>query len=1422
MAFRVGIDIGSGTVKVVTLSEDRQITELPPREVRGQPLRRVLETIEELLSDGRPEHCLLGVTGAGARTFCELIGIKPIDEPAALTAAINELYPDVRTVIEMGRETQKFMMFEEDEVSGRKLMADVYLGHKCAAGTGSFIDHMVKRLNFSSVQEMAEVAYRTDNPASLSGRCGVFTESDIVHLYQKGTPRERIAAGIHQAICRNYRSNIARGRPLRDKVAFIGGVSENKAVRRFMAEQFGVEEERLFVPKHNRTLSAIGAALRAEATVRLSEVVGALRRQLARPLEYKGTTPLRLEKSEIMKPDPAWERDIPRNLPLAALGVDIGSVSTKAALITRVGGEYRVLASYYRRTDGDPLAAVRDTLSRIYRQVREKGLRIGKIVAGTTGSGRYLTGDYIGADLIKNEITAQARGALVFTQGIDTIFEIGGQDSKYIRLNGDVIVDFEMNKACAAGTGAFLEKIAGNLGVDINDFGDLALRGKNPPDLDWQCTVFSESAMLYYQQNGVPAEELAAATCLASVKNYLNKNVGNRDIGEAIGFQGAVAFNRGMVAAFETLLGKKIVVPPYPHLTGAIGVASLAYEQAPENTRFVGFEKIEKSTYRVTSFECKGCPNRCDVNVFQMGDGLKFYYNDRCERYSAVHKRSLGEGLPNLFAEREELLLNVYDKQAPEGAPRVGIPRGLLFADYFPLWKAFFTELGFAVVASPPTNKEIIKLGLDAVEAEFCYPFKVAHGHVAWLAKHGVEYIFLPGVLQAEQPNPRYPASQTCPYIQAAPEVISAALGLEKRGIKLLRPRFYFNRGEGHVRRVLRELGMELGRSPAEAEQAADVALAALAEFRRRIDQRGREICESLPADRLAFVVIGRPYTLYDEAINMSIGKKIQDLGILALPMDYLPLEREDTSDAWVNAYARQLQKKLAAGRLIKRDPRLRAVVLTYFGCGPDSFANQFFKDEIAEPCYIMQIDEHTADAGVITRIEAFADTAALAAKQKREEKIRTRALPMAAARGRRLWIPYACESAKILVAVLRAYGIDAELLPRSPDEGLTLAREQISEDVCLPALMTTEDILWRTRQPDFDPKREAFFQGSSQGPCRFGMYHMLQRRILDRLGYEDVEIVTFGNRDTDGGLGPAFTFLAWDALVAADQLFKMLLHTRPYERHAGQSEEIFAHYLDELCREIPRQKELLESGKGRLAATLGWHLGPYRELLQRAQREFAAVERSSEPRPLVGIVGEFYVRLHDGSNQNIIRKVEQAGGEVWLAPLTEFFAYTNQIAQILAAERYRDTQDKADRAEAVRRKVLGKLGARDEHRLFCAALPYLDGFEDIGPLELIEKGSRYLHHTFGGEAICSMGKMEDFAERGLDGLISVVPFNCMPGLTVAAMAQELRRRHGNIPFLSIDYDGFVDAARELKIAAFMSQVKERFFARRERQLAAK
>jgi predicted CoA-substrate-specific enzyme activase len=1384
--WKLGIDLGSHSLKVVVLDNHNIIQFMKVFLCEGRPMAILHKALEEILNQFPLTQFLAGITGTSGIQINKLLGIEFIQETAAINTAIGRLCPNVRTVIEIGHTNQLFahLSLRHD----RLITKDSSFGTKCASGSGSFLGAMAKRLDYT-LSDFALAAINSDAPTSLAGRCAVFTESDIVHQFQRGTPKDRIAAGIHLAVARNFRSAIAKSKKTAGETIFLGGVAENPAVLKYLQGVF--DNPNIFVPDSYRYFSAIGTALKANKAINLTQIISNLFNQINQPFNYEPTGALRQITSEPTNVLNTLETE--QVIEVAGLGIDIGSVSTKAALVTYIDNKLVVLAHHYRWTEGNPIAAVKDVVAKICLELSKKQIKVRKIIAGTTGSGRYLTGDLIGADLIVNEITAQASGAHALDPAVDTILEIGGQDSKVIFVNQDgQITGFEMNKACAAGTGAFLFKQAELLGIDKYELGELALQGNAPPVIDATCTIFAENTILYYKANNVPVENLAAGICLASVKNFLAKTLGNRSLGQKITFQGAVAFNRGMVAAFETLLARPITVSEIPHITGAIGIARLAYLENCAVSQFHGFNEIEASDYSLDSFECQACENRCDVNCFRLGE-QKFFYGDRCEKFSGKRLSKKVINLPNLFEEREALLMESYVNTNPNDSPAIGVPRGLMFSEYYPLYAAFLGELGFRVQVSDPTNNAMIKIGSDLTLGDPCFPFKVAHAHYDNLVNKGIKRIFAPRIISTEQPDQGFQFAQTCPYLQAAPDQIGAALNLKTKGIEIIAPDLHFIRGTKHIKQQFMKTAVKLGKSKAQGRNAYRKAATCLTAFRNKIKARANEVLAEIPENTLCFVVIGRPYTLWDEAINMKVAQHILELGVLALPQDYLPLEDAEISGDWGMLYSRQIQKKIAAARLIRQDVRMRAIVLSYFGCGPDSFANQFFTKELGESCYIMTLDEHTSATGVITRLEAFHDSIRFGKKEVKPVLARPEP-DIASLKTKRIWIPNVNAGSRMLAASMRAYGLDAQVLPPSPDSGLSLARHHITEDVCLPAFVTTEDMLWRTKQPDFQPAREAFFQGNSNGPCRFGMYSPLQRQILDSLGFTNTEIVSLGIRSADGGLGLGFAVTAWNALVTSDLITRMLHKIRPYEINKGEAESIYELLISEL--ENLKPETSLTDFKGHIRSAV--------EL-------FSNIKTNPLPKPIIGLVGEFYVRLSSRANQDVIGVLESLGAEVWLAPMTEFFSYANYLAMVLAKDRlseglFTGTNFK----EFLGRSINHWLATRNEHELAHAAAPLLHGFEDISSPEVVELGKLYIDYNFGGEAICSMGKAEDFARRGLAGVVSVIPFNCMPGNIVSALSQTLRERHDDLPFITLNYDGFIDPRREAQLAGFMSQVYER------------
>jgi predicted CoA-substrate-specific enzyme activase len=1375
----VGIDVGSVSVKMVELDSSGKIISSSYKRHYGQPLQASLAALGGVTPGAR-----LVVTGSAGKLLASILGLAHLNEVIALAAAVGRYFPDVRTVIEMGGEDSKLLVLEK----GR--LKDFSMNSACAAGTGSFLDQQAERLNIKIEDEFGALALKSANPPRIAGRCSVFAKSDMIHLQQLATPDYDIVAGLCFAVARNFKSTIGRGKKMDPPMLFAGGVAANAGMVRAFREVMEAEGAGNFiVPEHFFVLPAAGAALLSMERGTVSVFSGVDR--LAAHLDmtrYKGEglAPLLADDEFLCRCSPLSEvHEAPASGRVDAyLGIDIGSISTNVVVIDE---DKRVLSKRYLMTAGRPIEAVR-------RGLREVGAEVGGKVnilgVGTTGSGRYMIADFVGADIVKNEITAQATAAADIDPAVDTIFEIGGQDSKFIGLRNGVVVDFEMNKVCAAGTGSFLEEQADKLDINIKgQFGEMSLNSKCPISLGERCTVFMESALVSHQQKGAPKEDLVAGLGYSIVYNYLNRVVGDHKVGERIFFQGGVAFNRGVAAAFERVTGKKITVPPHHDVTGAIGMAIIARRHVKqtglERSAFKGFDLGNRS-YSIKSFDCKGCSNQCEIRQVTIdGEKDKLFYGSRCEKYDVKRKSARQENvLPRLFAEREKLLLAGYDPERVAG-PKIGVPFALFMHEQFPFWRTFFEKLGFTVVLSAKSNKQTIRRGLEAVVAESCFPIKMAHGHILDLVERGVDKIFLPSFINLSREGDKMERGVACPYVQTMPYLASAAIN----GLKLIAPSINFRNGMGEMARELKAELKDYAIGVGRIKAALNAAQKAQQDFYDGALKLGEEFLASLGPDGRAIAIISRPYNGCDPGLNLDLPEKLRDLGVTAIPIDFLPLGKVDISSDWPNMYWRSGQRILQAAELVRSDPRLNALYITNYGCGPDSFLVKYFKEVMSEKPYLqLEVDEHSADAGAITRCEAFLDSLENVGRLSAGSRKISTVAYKANGKARKVWIPRMCDHAFTLAAAFKRHGIDAEATPVADSETLRLGRKHTTGKECYPCTITTGDMVKIVSAPGFDPEKAAFFMPSGTGPCRFGQYNMLHRLVLDELGFPEVPIYA-PNQDEGlykdlGMVGNSFVKAAWEGLVSVDLLLKCLHETRPYEKVKGQTEGVYQEFLR-------RASLAIEKGL------------PVEAVLREAREAFSGIQRDDRPRPLIGMVGEIYVRSNEFSNENIIRKVESLGGEVWLAPFGEWIFYQNHT-NIDTARR------KGRLMEYFSCLTTHFFQNKIEHRYSGIFDGFLKTVHEPSIKQTLHQALPYLRPTFQGEAILSMGKSVDFTKHGVSGVINVMPFNCMPGTIVTALLKKFSEDHGGFPYLSLSYDGNEQANAMTRLEAFVHQARER------------
>ena len=1432
----IGLDAGSVSVKLAVFDERGHILETKYVRHKGNPLPVAYELLKNVINDSlsltdkkRPSHVthhlLLSVTGSAGKMIAGAFGIKPVNEVVALSYATRKLYPEVRTAIEMGGEDSKVILLENGAIK------EFSMNSACAAGTGSFIDQQAERL-FLSIEDFSDLSLKSESPPRIAGRCSVFAKSDMIHLQQIATPVEDIVAGLCFAVARNFKGSICKNMELPEPISFQGGVAANKGVVRAFREILGADN--IIIPEHFAIMPAIGAVLKdMEEGIknvfdveRLKLFIKSLRD------EEEGHKPLRMMRGQDIGdsdvgaglcacPNEGQSHRIPptghhertyRDMPIpisAYLGIDIGSISTNLAVIDEQG---RLLAKRYLMTAGRPIEAVKKGLDEIGSEV---GDRVRVCGVGTTGSGRYMIADFVGADIVKNEITAQARAAVEIDPEVDTIFEIGGQDSKYISIRDGVIVDFEMNKACAAGTGSFIEEQAEKLDLSVkNEFAEIAFRSEKPCALGERCTVFMENSLLSKQQRGAAKEDLTAGLAYSIVQNYINRVVGDRAIGKKIFFQGGVAFNKSVVAAFDNYLSREIIVPPNHDVTGAIGMAIIArkymedkkgsgLKPAPPYTKFKGFN-LSKRSYEIKSFPCKGCDNLCEINRVQVeGEKEPLFYGSRCEKYDVKRKKNPSRDMPSLFAEREELLAKAHNEYREKYGSnhstrkvRIGVPRIFFFHDFLPFWSTLLWELGFDVELSATTNRQIINKGVESILTESCFPHKVAHGHIRDLMEKNVDAVFLPSFINFNSKNESV-RSFACPYAQTMPYIASIAFGK----VRFIKPVINLEYGIQHLVNEIHRSLKQFHITRSSIKKALEKAQLAQLEFSSAVKKRGSEILANI--NERTIVIIGRAYNAFDSGINLEIPKKLASLGVFSIPMDYLPLETVDISSKWTNMYWRSGQGILRAAELIRDNPKLYALYIGNFSCGPDSFIQHFFCETMSgKPFLHIEIDEHSADAGVITRCEAFLDSIEGQGKsaENRRSESAEKAFPLPHLRTttlakRIVYMPRMSDHAFGLSAAFEKCGVQSEVMDPPDADTVKTGRRYVSGKECYPCAITTGDMVRKTMSKDFDPDRAAFFMPSGSGPCRFGQYNVFHRMVLDEAGFPNVPIFS-PNQDESlytalGTVGKDFTKQAWKGIIAIDLLLKCLHETRPYETGKGEADSLYKDYL------------------AKIGETLKSRNGTMKELLKNVRRDFMAIKKKEEKRPLIGIIGEIFVRHNTFANENIIRKIEALGGEAWLAPVEEWIYYINltSLRKSVSGLRNSFTQKLAE--DLLKTVITRHVQKKTEHEYSKAFTGFLRTLKEPPTTEILRNASPYVHDSFEGEAVLSMGKAVDYVKCGASGIISAMPFGCMPGTIVSALLKGLKQNEG-VPCLSVAYDGVETTCSGIQLEAFMHQAMER------------
>ncbi len=1410
----IGIDVGTETIKVVEL----EATSGAPRWVRRalvehhkQPGAALLQVLDDWDWTGVTGA---SVTGRSSRT----LDLPRVPTKQALAEGFRFLF-DTRpaTVVSIGGHGFSVLELRAPGV-------EVYRENaRCSQGTGNFLRQLVERFDLDIEQASAMCETVTD-PSPLSGRCPVILKTDMTHLANKGEDRARILAGLYDAVTENVKG-LLKPRVSPGRVLLTGGVTRSRRVRENFRRHLSGHDMVLLDAAGDDALflDALGAAALALSEPRR---VPPLTRLVTRAVEsrFERVPALASHLDQVTRLSPPSELD-PDGDYEVILGFDIGSTGSKLVALDR--GSKQLVWEGYRRTNGDPLGAARALLQ----QFTESAAARHPILAfGVTGSGREIVGSLLstcyGASrvYVLNEIAAHAEGALHFDPRVDTIFEIGGQDAKYIRLAEGRIVDAAMNEACSAGTGSFIEEQGRKFsGVrDVVELGKAALTADSGVSLGQHCSVFMAEVIDDAVAAGVQSTDVIAGIYDSIVQNYLNRVKGCRSVGQVVFCQGMPFAADALAAAVARQTQSQVIVPPNPGTVGALGIALLSQRsldpslhEPVDASRFLQANVTRRDDFICKSKKgCGGSGNLCRIDRLQtlVADKKQsFTWGGGCSVWDkGTGKSKLPDLTPDPFREREALVTKTIEQVTRKrGRKTVALTDEFQLKELFPFFATFLDELGFDVVYDKSHGGKTLKRGAERGNVPYCAPMQLYHGIVTSLAEQRVDAMFMPMLRQM----PRCADEKTaiaCPIVQASPDILRLDLGADAP--RMISPVIDFgedNLDSSALLKTCQELAASLGSFGMGWWRAYLSAKAVQDSFWSECREIGRRALAFAKEHEIdAVIVLGRPYTIYNPVLNSNVPPLVREQGALAIPVDCYPIdERTPTFDG---VYWGHGQRNLRAAHQVRRRPGQYAIWCSNYSCGPDSMNLHFLSYAMAgKPYAIVETDGHSGDAGTKTRVEAFLHCV-------REEKARNTAkanmpdlsrvcdrghtLEDIRRRGERVLFPRMGDGAETVAACLRGTGVPAEVLPIPDHESLRLGRRYTSGKECVPMSITLGSLLTRLNESVPD-ERFAFFMPTADGPCRFGTYNILHRVVLERLNFADrVHIWSPVDSDYFSGLPSGFAALVVTGFAAYDALQAALFDVRPLERSPGAAQAVFDRYHGQLLALLERAgggdltmpTALLQVANGRMFGCGG--------LLERAAREFAAIKKD-EPIPTVLVVGEIYVRLDPFANDFVVDRLERRGIRCRFAPFSEWLEYTDHVSSVKGVRNYFG----ARLSTLVQRRI--------QNRSYALMAKALDWAPRTTVHDAIAAAEGYVREDLAGEAILTLGgPLHEWRHGLIDGVVSVGPHECMPNKIAEAQFFHVAEREG-LASLTLSVNGEPVDAELLDSFAF--EIKGKFEARK-------
>ena len=1409
---KLGIDIGSTTVKVSIIEDGGKLLFADYK----RHFANIQETLADLLREGEEKLGALTVepviTGSGGLTLSKHLGIPFVQEVVAVATSLKDYAPQTDVAIELGGEDAKIIYFTGG--------IDQRMNGICAGGTGSFIDQMASLLqtDASGLNEYAK-NYKAIYP--IAARCGVFAKTDIQPLINEGATKEDLSASIFQAVVNQTISGLACGKPIRGNVAFLGGpLHFLPELRAAFIRTLNLGPDQIIAPGHSHLFAAIGAAMNSDpkTTASLHDLIERLSHGIKMDFEVKRMEPLFTDEADYEDFKTRHASHDVKKADLATyegncyLGIDAGSTTTKVAL---VGEDGSLLYRFYSNNNGSPLATAIRAMQEIHDQLPEKAQIA---YSCSTGYGEALLKSALMLDEGEVETISHYYAAAAFEPDVDCILDIGGQDMKCIKIKDGTVDSVQLNEACSSGCGSFIETFAKSLNYSVQDFAREALFAKNPTDLGTRCTVFMNSNVKQAQKEGASVADISAGLAYSVIKNALFKVIkitNASDLGKHVVVQGGTFYNDAVLRSFEKISGCEAVRPDIAGIMGAYGAALIARERydASKTTTMLPIDKILSLTYKTTMARCQGCTNHCVLTINRFDGGRQFVTGNRCERGLGGNKQK--KDIPNLFDYKYHRMFD-YEPLTADLAPRgtVGIPRVLNMYENYPFWAVFFKELGYRTVLSPKSTRQIYELGIESIPSESeCYPAKLAHGHIEWLIRQGLTYIFYPCVPYERNETPEAGNHYNCPMVTSYAENIKNNVeSLTDHKVHFRNPFMAFTNEEILTKRLVEEFTKDQSIPEKEIRAAAHKAWQELIASRQDMEKKGEEVIAWLKeTGHHGIVLAGRPYHV-DPEINHGIPELITSYGFAVLTEDSVShLGRVDrpliVTDQWM--YHSRLYE---AASYVKTQPNLDLIQLNSFGCGLDAVTTDQVNDILTRSGKIytlLKIDEVNNLGAARIRVRSL-----IAAIRVRE--MRHYHKPIVSSAYSRVYFTKEMKKNYTILCpqmspihfdliepAVRSCGYNLEVLQNSDRTAIDTGLKYVNNDACYPSLIVVGQIMDALLSGKYDLEHTAVIMSQTGGGCRASNYIGFIRRALERAGMPQIPVISLNanGMETNPGFKITLPLLtkAMQAVVYGDLFMRVLYATRPYEAKAGSANALHEKWKAICIKSL--QKHSLS-------------MAEFNRNIRGIIHDFDELPRRDVQKPRVGIVGEILVKFSPLANNHVVELLEAEGAEAVMPDLLDFLLYC-----------FYNSNFKADN--------LG--GKRSTAHLCNMGISLLEYFRRtcrrelersthfLPPARIQDLASMAKHYvSLGnqtGEGWFLTGEMLELIHSGTTNIICTQPFGCLPNHIVGkGVIKELRASHPEANIIAVDYDPGASEVNQLNRIKLMLSTAQKNLPERKKE----